>query len=115
MDDTITRRIVYGDNPPSGIYFIVRVNYNHEHTIFGGNMKAGECLISSPIGTFDEAMEASDDVANRLFEEKFGEGVLSEVDPDETGGYHYYIMDDQDDLIARICVDTYDYRNETLH
>lgn len=115
MDDTITRRIVYGNQPPPGIYFIVRVDYNHVHPIFDGKMNAGECLISSPIGTFDDAIEASDDVANRLFEEKFGEGVLSEVDPDETGGYHYYIMDQFEDLIARIGVDTYDYRNETIH
>lgn len=115
MDDTITRRIVYRSHPPNGIYFIVRVDYNHEHPVFGGNMQPGEALFSSPIGTFDEALAASDDVANRLFEEKFDQGILTEVDPDETGGYHYYIMDQQDGVIACIGIDKYDYRKETIH
>lgn len=115
MDDTIARAIVYGTHPPKGIYFTVRVEYNHEHPIFDGQMETGEYLVSNPIQSFPEALEASDMIARKLQKETFTDSEVVEVDPGETNGFHYYIVDPQHVSLACVGIDTYDHRNETFH
>lgn len=115
MDETINRAILYGVRPPKGIHFTVRVEYNHEHPVYGGQMEPGEFLMSNPIKSFPEAMHASEQIAKQLQKEKFRDSQIIEVDPDETEGYHYYIQDHQHEPLARVGIDTHDYRNETFH
>lgn len=114
MDDSINRAILFGDHPPNGMYFTVRVEYNATNPIFEGQMPMGSLLESDPIRSFPDAMEASDKITNSLLD-KFGIGEVTQVDPMQHEGYHAYIHDPQHEMLARVGIETYDHRNETFH
>jgi hypothetical protein len=115
MDDIINRGILYGTHPPKGIYFTVSVEYNPTHPIFDGKIKRGEGLTSSPIKTFPEAMTASEHLVGQLQAEKFEGSLVVEVDPSEHDGFHYMLNDATQVPIARVGINTHDYRTVTVH
>lgn len=115
MDRTITQAILYGVRPPRGLYFTVRVEYNTEHPMFGGQISKGTNLVSSPIGSFPEAMDVSEKIAETLRAEKFTDSELVEVDPEQMDGFHLYIQAPDQQPLARVGIDTHDHRKETFH
>jgi len=115
MDDTINRCLIYGDYPPKGIYFTVMVEYFTGHPIFGNKLKEGSGLITKPIPSFDEAMETSTNIANKLVE-KFEDVNVAEVDPESHEGFHLYVHDKKHrQTLARVAIETHDIRGEVLH
>ncbi len=115
MDDTINRCLIYGNYPPKGIYFTVMVEYFAGHPIFGNQLKTGSGLITKPLTSFDEAMETSTKIANRLVE-KFEDVDVAEVDPESHEGFHLYVNDTKHRRpLARVAIETHDIRDEVIH
>ena len=107
--------IIFGDHPPKGIHFEVRVDLNYEHPIYNGMYEAGDALISSPISTFPLALEMSEGYARSFASEKLNDAKVVEVDPEAANGYHYLLNDDAGSTMASVTVEMIDYRNETIH
>lgn len=114
IDTIINRSLIYGDHPVSGLYFTVVVQYNTDHPMCAGLQK-GTTLVSNPLKTFSDALDASDKIAQSLVENQLKNTNITDVDPVTSNGFHYYLMDQEKNPVARIMIDTHDVRNVTIH
>jgi hypothetical protein len=114
MDSTISKGIMYGDYPPKGVYFTVVVGYNPRHPLFKNGLET-PITRTNPINSFPAALITSDKIMEELTSKKFSDTTVTEMDPEETNGYHYILHDEHQLIIARVGVDTHDYRNEVLN
>ena len=116
MDDSIIEGIMYGEHPPRGVYFTVRVQYNPENAAFAGQMPEEASVESSPIASYVDALLVSDKFAEDITQ-KSGDTLVNtiEVDPDTHDGYHVYVQDHLQSPLARIGIELFDYREHTIH
>lgn len=110
---------VFGDSPPEKVFFQVVIDYEtFLHREIAGVIPEDEWVRESePIANFPEALETAHEVALKVGE-KFSDSRVVEVDDDEleqADGFLFFVMDEEDLIIAGITVETVDYREETIH
>lgn len=116
MDDIINRALMYGDHPPTGIFFTVILEYNHTNPAFGGEISAKESLMhTNPIKSFPLAMDAGDMIRDKLLSTKLTGAKCIDVDPMTADGYHLQLVDTNHDLLLRIGIESHDFRHNTIH
>lgn len=113
MDENITKAIMYGDHPPFGVYFTVKVEYSPLSDTSVVKESVGEESI--PLESFPVALNTTDEILNSLIT-TFGEGIeVEEMDPEAYDGFHLCVYDTQSKPLARIGIDMHDNRNKTYH
>jgi len=57
-------------------------------------------------------MDTSTQIATDVIKKRIPDSIVTEVDPEESGGFHYIIHDHNGLIMARMGIDTHDCRNE---
>lgn len=113
MDEIIRGGILYGEHPPSGLYFTVLLVITAENSLY--EVGDGHGLQSPPLTTFPEAVLIGDQIRDQLLEEAFVGASYDEVDAEDNNGFHTHIVNTEGDVLAKIAIDAHDYRGETIH
>lgn len=69
-----------------------------------------DTVTSRPINSLSEALEVSARMASKLVESTFPDMTVSEVDPEETDGFHLIIHSGDFDPVALVAIDTHTAR-----
>lgn len=107
---------IFGATPPPKVYFQVLIEFNPEHPVIAERMNPDETLHESiPFDTFPAAMIAAEEAAKEL-RTKYSDCNVVQLDPEDVEDeFHFYLVDGDEDEIARVGVSVEDYRGERIH
>ena len=104
IEEVLCHQLIYGDNPPKGIYFTVT-----------GKFWQGECEVmeSEPTASFAEAMVKTEEIAQDMVKQLEGSEMV-ELEPDENDGFHLAVVKDNKVLVT-FTISTHDVRDIIKH
>ena len=106
---------LYGDTPPARVFFQVVIEYAEDHPLVNDIPEEARCVETEPLATFSQAMELADEIAQTLEEDFFNSNILR-LELDEVEDFfHLYIIDREEQEIARVGVFIMDLRGHVIH